>query len=223
MLEIIPDILKHNALQEISGLLPKTTFQDGKNTAGFRARLVKINQQVIPDDATRKRIDELVLTGLRGHMDFQRLAFPKSIQKPLISRYSKGMKYGLHVDDALMGKGTKTRTDISVTVFLNQPTEYEGGVLEMHSPFGLEEIKLPAGACVLYPSNTLHQVTEVTQGERQVAVTWVQSYIPDAAHREMLVDLDRIRLHLHKTEPESEVTDTAFKAYTNLQRMWSDV
>jgi len=223
MLEIIPDILDFNSLKEIRELLSTAAYQDGKTTAGYRAKRVKENQQVKGDAAGRQRIDDLVRDGLRNHKDFQRLAFPKLIQKPLLSRYSKGMKYGLHVDDALMGKGTKSRTDISVTVFLNSPTEYEGGVLEMHSPFGLEEIKLPAGACVLYPSNTLHQVTEVTEGERQVAVTWVQSYVPDAAHREMLVDLNRVRVHLHKSDPDSEITDTAFKTYTNLLRIWSDV
>lgn len=223
MLEVIPDILDFKALKEIRDLLSRMTFQDGKKTAGFRARRVKDNQQVIPDDVERKRIDDMVINGLRNHIDFQRFAFPKSIQKPLLSRYTKGMKYGLHVDDALMGKGEKTRTDISITVFLNSPSDYEGGVLEMHSPFGLEEIKLPAGACVLYPSNTLHQVTEVTEGERQVAITWVQSYIPDASQREILVDINRVRMHLHKNDPDGEFTDVAFKTYTNLLRRWSDM
>jgi len=223
MLETIPDILDFKKLKEIENLLPKVAFQDGKKTAGFRAVRVKNNQQAVSSDEARKRIDELVISSLREHTSFQRLAFPKTIQKPLISRYTKGMKYGLHVDDALMGKGVRTRTDISITVFLNQPTEYEGGVLEMHSPFGLEEIKLPAGACVLYPSNTLHQVTEVTSGERRVAVTWAQSFYPNPAHREILADLNRVRLHLHKIEPDGEHTDTAFKTYTNLMRMWADV
>ena len=168
-----------------------------------------------------------VLTTIRdfirwGSSEFQRFAIPKTIQRPLISRYREGMNYGRHVDDALMGGASKTRTDLSVTLFLNDPADYEGGELVIESPMGEEEIKLPAGAAVVYPSGALHRVAPVTRGERIAAVTWVESHVRDPQRREILHDLEVIRTRLSKTAPESRETDLAFKTYANLLRMWAE-
>jgi PKHD-type hydroxylase len=133
------------------------------------------------------------------------------------------MDYGLHVDDAIMGRGDRVRSDLSVTVFLSNTEDYAGGELEMASPYGPQEVKLPAGSAVVYPSSTLHRVKPVTEGERLAAVTWVQSYVADPARREILYDVDKVRRRLMNAEPDAEETDIAFKVYANLLRMWSDL
>jgi PKHD-type hydroxylase len=148
---------------------------------------------------------------------------PHRIRPPLISRYKPGMAYGLHVDDALMGPvEARDRSDISVTVFVSDAKEYEGGELVIHSPYGKQEIKLPSGHLVAYPSSSLHEVTAVTSGERLVSVTWVQSYIRDEKQREALGDVAIIRNKLNALVPNSPETDLAFRLHTNLMRMWSD-
>ncbi len=222
MLEIFTDILSRSDLKHIRSLLSDDAFIDGKKTAGFRAKQVKNNEQMESGSDAKKELNKLVIDRLRGSNEFQKFAFPKKIRNPLISRYSEGMEYGYHVDDALMGGIQKSRTDVSVTVFLNNPDDYDGGELEMDSPFGPQTIKLPAGCAVAYPSLTLHRVAPVTKGERLVAVTWVESYIRDPQKREILHDIDKVRRALHKTDKSAPETDLAFKTYANLQRMWAE-
>jgi PKHD-type hydroxylase len=223
MLATIDNVLDRPSVSFLREAMADGEFIDGQKTAGFRAKRVKHNEQLSPDGDLRKEMDKRVVNALRQHDEFQRLALPRSIQRPLFSRYSIGMNYGLHVDDALMGRGTRIRSDISVTVFLSGPEEYEGGELEMQSPFGLQEVKLPAGSAVIYPSSTLHRVKPVTEGERLAAVTWVQSFVADPAKREVLADMDRVRRRLSEVDPDGEETDLAFKSFTNLLRMWSDL
>ena len=140
----------------------------------------------------------------------------------MISRYQGGMNYGFHVDDALMAGNPRLRSDISITVFLNDPGDYEGGELIIASPFGEQEVKLPAGAAVVYPSATLHQVAPVTSGARLAAVTWARSYVRDAAQREMLADLLAVQRKIAEVAPDAPETDLAFKTHSNLLRMWSE-
>ncbi len=132
------------------------------------------------------------------------------------------MAYGFHVDNPLMGKKPRTRVDLAVTVFLSDPADYDGGELIMASPFGDQEVKLPAGAAVLYPANTLHKVAPITRGERLAGVTWIKSHVRDMGQREMLYDLYRIRESLTKIDPDGEDTGLAAKTYANLMRMWAD-
>jgi len=156
--------------------------------------------------------------------EFRRTVHPKRIRPPLISRYRPGMAYGKHVDDALMGpKNARERSDVSVTVFISDVSDYEGGELVIHSPFGIQEVKLPAGSAVAYPSYSLHEVAEVTSGERLVAVTWVQSYIRDDHQRQILADVANIRDRLAKIAPKAEETDAAYRLHSNLLRMWAEV
>ncbi len=223
MLHCIPDLLDAAALATLREALARAAYVDGRATAGFWARTVKRNEQVDRKTEGREALDRLIVEALESSSAFQRVAFPKAINRPLFSRYREGMTYGLHVDDALMGKGARRiRSDLSVTVFLSPPDAYEGGELEIQTPYGAQAIKLPAGAAVVYPSHTLHRVAPVTQGERLAAVTWVQSRVRDAAHRELLHDLDRIRRHLHSIDPEAEECALAFKSYANLLRLWAD-
>lgn len=223
MLVTIDNVLDLPSVQHLRKAMAEGDFVDGQKTAGFRARRVKHNEQLSPEGGIRKEMDAMVVDSLRRNVDFQRCALPRAIQRPLFSRYSPGMDYGLHVDDALMGRGNRIRSDISVTVYLSNPDEYEGGELEMRSPFGPQEVKLPAGSAVIYPSSTLHRVKPVTAGERLAAVTWVQSFVADPAKREVIADLDRVRRRLGELDPDGAETDLAFKSYTNLLRMWSDL
>jgi PKHD-type hydroxylase len=223
MIVIIPDVLTKEEQQKLQQMAGTISFVDGKETAGFRARMVKNNEQVAKDAAGKRQLQEIVVTALNRSRDFRRGAIPHHIRPPLISRYRPGMTYGVHVDDALMGQpGSRDRTDVSVTVFINDVADYDGGELVIHSPFGPQEVKLPARHAVIYPSGTLHEVREVTRGERLVAVTWVQSYVRDERHRQFLSDALRIRDKMQALDPKAPETDLAFNLYTNLLRMWAE-
>ena len=221
MLECIPDILTPAEIETVLAGMSDTGYVDGAKTAGFRAKRVKHNEQLGRNAASRETIDKLIISALRRNKDFQRVALPRTMKTPLFSRYREGMSYGLHVDDAAMGPSAM-RTDVSVTVFLNQPDQYDGGALEIQSAFGAQQVKLPAGAAVVYPSSTLHQVLPVTRGERLAAVTWVESKVRDPNRREILADIDRIRRKLHADDASSPEADAAFKTYANLLRMWME-
>ncbi len=223
MLMCIPDILDWPTLKKIRAEIEESEFEDGRRTAGRYAKRVKHNLQLERDSEQAKRIKATIVRALRRNPTFQRIAIPRSIRPPLISCYREGMNYGPHVDDALMGRAAqKARTDLSVTVALNSPEDYDGGELVIHSPFGEQEVKLPAGAAVVYPSSAVHRVAPVSRGERLAAVTWVQSYVRDPEMREMLYDLYQVREMLAKVDPEGEETALAGKTYTNLLRMWSE-
>ncbi len=223
MLMCIPDILDGPTLKKIREAIGESEFEDGRRTAGRYAKRVKHNLQLERESEPAKRIKATIVRALRRNPTFHRLAIPRSIRPPLISCYREGMDYGPHVDDALMGRAAqKARTDLSVTVALNSPEDYDGGELIIHSPFGEQEVKLPAGAAVVYPSSAVHRVAPVSRGERLAAVTWVQSYVRDPEMREILYDLYQVREMLAKADPEGEETALAGKTYTNLLRMWSE-
>ena len=222
MIVCIPDILDLTELRRIRAAAVPDSFVDGKATAGHRARLVKRNLQIRKDAAGAREIKRLVVAGLTRNPVFQRVAIPKRVQPPLVNRYEPGMEYGRHVDDALMGGPSKVRTDLSVTVFLSDPGDYDGGELVIPNAYDEQEIKLPAGAAVVYPSGVLHRVAPVTRGVRLAAATWVESFVRDPSRREVLHDLDLIRRKLAEASPTWEETDLAYKTYANLLRMWSE-
>jgi PKHD-type hydroxylase len=166
-------------------------------------------------------LQKLLIDALRKHDAFQSLALPARIGPPLISSYGIGESYGLHVDDALMGREQPLRTDLSITIFLSDPNSYEGGELEVATPAGVESAKFAAGDAALYPSTALHHVTPVTSGERLAAVTWVESLVRSAEDREMLFDLDRARRLIFETQGKTESFDLVAKTYANLMRRWA--
>ena len=145
------------------------------------------------------------------------------VGSPFYARYTTGMAYGDHVDDPIMRDAGPYRTDVSVTIFLNDPADYDGGELVVRTAFGENMVKLPAGDAVLYPSASVHHVNEVTRGERLVAVTWVQSLIRDPAKRELLYDLWQVREKMLQQQPTAEDTKKIDKTYVNLIRMWGEV
>lgn len=223
MIVCIPDVLTPAELQNIRNEAAKMPFVPGSETAGGRAKRVKNNEQVSQKAEERKVLHEVVIAALMRSKTFTRAALPRRIRPPLISRYRPGMAYGKHVDNALMGpKLTRDRSDISCTVFISDIDDYDGGELVIHSPFGLQEVKLPSGSAVIYPSSTLHEVAEVTRGERLVAVTWIQSYVRDERQREILSHVSRIKDKLGEIAPDAEETDFAHQTHSNLMRMWSE-
>jgi len=221
---IIQNVLGARQLEQIRSLLKQAEFVDGKLSAGLEAKRVKNNQEVKSSDSSLDRLNHLVMNSLLQHPEYQAAVFPYRVATPFYARYTKGMGYGNHVDDPVMGPMTgRYRTDVATTVFLNQPGEYEGGELRINTPFGEKIVKLPAGDAVVYPSSSWHSVQKVTQGERLVAVTWTQSMVRDPAKRELLYELGTARDQLLKTQPDADETGKVSTAYVNLLRMWSEV
>lgn len=223
MITCIPDVLTAEEIKKLREEAAALPFVSGFETAGGRARRVKNNEQISQKAEERKALHEIVIGALARSKEFHRAALPKRIRPPLISRYRPGMAYGKHVDNALMGpRGARERSDVSVTVFISDLDEYDGGELVIHSPFGVQEVKLPSGSVVAYPSSSLHEVTEVTRGERLVAVTWVQSYVRDDQKREIIGNLAQIKDKMNVLAENALETDLAHHTYANLLRMWAE-
>lgn len=224
MLLVIPNVLDELRLQEAQGLLRHADFLDGRLSAGKEAQQVKHNQELAANSPQRRRLDALVMGALVQNPQYQAAVLPLRVASAFYVRYQVGMGYGFHIDDPVMGPMSgRYRSDVSTTVFLNEPTAYEGGELVIRTAFGEQSIKAAAGAAVIYPSSTWHQVTPVTQGERLVAVTWTQSLVKSAEQRELLYQLAQARDGLLSKAPNSEELAHVSTAYSNLLRMWSEV
>lgn len=224
MLITIEKILDQQRLNYINDVLSKAHFVDGKLSAGMAAKRVKNNEELAADDTQMQQLNNLVMGSLVQHPEFQAAAIPHRVAAPYYARYGKGMTYGDHVDDPVMGPpGQQYRSDVSTTVFLNEPGEYEGGELVINTSFGMQKIKLEAGSAVVYPSSSLHHVAEVTNGIRLVAVTWSQSMVRDPARRELLYNLNQARESLLKNQPDNDATRKVDVAYVNLFRMWAEL
>ena len=222
MIYVIPNVMTAAEVDELSKLIADSSFEDGIATAGSQARRVKKNEQLARADRNKPEAQKRVRDALMRSIEFRRATLPKSIRPCLVSRYRPGMHYGQHVDNGVMGTDNPVRSDIAVTLFLCEPTQYEGGELVIHTNFGPREVKLPLGAAVVYPASSLHEVTPLTRGERLCAVTWVQSLVRDPARREILYELDLVRRRLHEKQPDAEETYLVQKNHANLIRMWAE-
>ena len=222
MILCLADVLSAADLATIRRVLDKAAFQDGRETAGWHARAVKKNEQATPSAKTTQDTGERIAAALRANPVFSAGVQPRTIRPFLLSRYGEGMEYGPHVDDAIMGGEARVRSDVSVTVFLSSPEDYDGGELVIESAGGEQSFKLPAGHAIAYPSTTLHRVEKVTRGTRLVAVTWVQSLVRDAGDREILFDLDQARRALFGQQGKTREFDLIAKSYANLLRKWSE-
>ena len=230
MLLPLADILTPSEVQQARQLLRDAPWGDGAESAGQQARAVKNNQQLPHDCEAAVDIRSLVLNGLNRAPLFFSAALPLRIFTPRINRYGgEANTYGPHIDNAIRlkpGDGDTTeyvRTDISCTVFLNEPDEYDGGELAVSDTFGNQAIKLPAGHAVLYPGTSLHQVTPVTRGHRLACFFWVQSMVRSDEQRRLLYDLDMNLLSLRSRHGETAETTALTGAYHNLLRMWAEV
>jgi PKHD-type hydroxylase len=224
MLLHVPAVLTRDQLEGARALLKGAAFVDGRLSAGLVAARVKHNEELDRGAREIETLDSLVMSSLVRHPVYRAGALPLKVATPFYARYTPGMTYGDHVDDPVMGaEGGRYRTDVSITVFLNEPQDYDGGELVIRTSFGETAVKLSAGDAVMYPSSSLHRVNPVTRGERLVAVTWVQSLVRDPAKRELLFELNQVRERLLSTEPEADDTVRINRVYVNLVRMWGDV
>ncbi len=221
MIVCIPNVLTADEIAHLQNCLAVAEFMDGKLTAGWHAKLVKHNQQ-LPKNSDTEALKQILQTALKRNALFQAIAFPKVIHSILFSRYQAGMSYGRHVDNALMGGGHFWRSDVSFTVFLNNPDDYAGGELVIEGADSEQAFKLEAGSAIAYPSTTLHRVDPVTSGERLVAVGWVQSLIRAADQREILFDLDVVKRSLFAKDGKSDEFDLLSKSVANLLRKWAE-
>jgi PKHD-type hydroxylase len=223
MLIEIPRLLNSAQLEKIHELLAQSRFVDGRLTAGRVAGKVKENEELALDPEQLQRLYRVVMASVGHSETFRSAVLPAKVADFIFARYQPGMHYGDHVDDPIMGQGPRFRTDVSMTIFLNPPETYDGGELVIRTPFGEQQVKLEAGHAVVYPSASVHRVAEVRRGERMVALTWIQSFVRDAARRELLYELDQSRQHLLRTDPENDVTKNVDRSYVNLLRMWAEV
>lgn len=221
MIVILEDLLNPIETTRIRDALAKAQWQDGARTAGQHARMVKNNEQATgPEtDACRRVIGEALVKNER----FNGAALPRAMTSIMFSRYRPGMEYGTHIDNAMMSAASgRIRTDLAMTIFLNDPETYEGGALSIPG-VAENEIRLPSGSAVLYPATTLHRVTPVTAGERLAAVLWIQSLVREEAARETLFDLTRARRMILESEGKTEAFDLIAKSHANLMRRWAEV
>lgn len=219
MLLYIADLIDKATLARLQAWMAEAKFADGRATAGPEAREVKHNEQVDHDDAGLAEMQKLVTEQLWDHHLFRAATQPHSIRPPLFSRYVPGMDYGSHVDNPLMGG---MRTDVSLTLFLSEPADYDGGELVIESAAGEQDVKLPAGSAVVYSTTALHRVAPVRRGQRLAAVTWVRSLVRDAAAREILFDLETARHKLFERVGKTPEMDLLSKTQANLLRRWAE-
>lgn len=211
-------ILEPDEVRQIVSWVSQQSFVDGKLTAHGQARDVKHNLQMERGSAEPTECDRILLGALGRNRIFQAFTIPKRIASPTFSRYDAGMKYGDHVDAALMGSGADAiRTDLATTIFLSDPSSYDGGELILELSFGQQEIKLEAGEAIVYSATTLHRVAPVTRGCRLVALTWIQSAAPDERLRSILFDLSTA-IRCAEASADAELITRLNKSYHNLLR-----
>lgn len=227
MLHHIPNILTKQQVQFIHQEMHKVEWVNGKLTAGTLSATVKQNQQLPEDHPLTHQLSTLILEALGQHPLFLSAALPLDIIPPLFNRYENNEAFGFHVDNSIRrirGSQQRLRTDLSCTLFLSEPDEYEGGELVIEDTYGYHEVKLPAGDLILYPASSLHEVTPVTQGCRTASLFWLQSMIRDDANRHMLFNLDQTiqSLRVELGDQHAEVMKLT-NLYHNLMRKWAEV
>lgn len=216
----VKELLNNQQLTVVHNLLESARFADGRETATAAARDVKNNLQVDMNAPQYGMLQQVILEGLNNSVLLRNAIFPKHVYPFLFSKYTDGMEYGWHVDSPLMGN--MMRTDIAITVFLNDPDKYEGGELELQSSSGTLLYKFAAGDAICYPCTQLHRVRPVIKGERCVAVSWMQSMVKDAESRKMLFDIQQVIDSLRTVDLQSAEAHLLQQTHSNLLRMWAD-
>ncbi|SFW25126.1 Fe2+-dependent dioxygenase [Nitrosovibrio sp. Nv17] len=226
MLLTIPDLLTKTQVAECRALLDQAEWVDGNVTSGHQSALAKNNMQIPEDSPIARKVGDFIQDALGQSPLFISAALPFKVFPPLFNRYAGGQAFGTHVDNAirqLRGTNFRIRSDLSATLFLSEPEDYDGGVLTIEDTFGTQAVKLPAGSMVLYPSSSLHHVTPVMRGARVSSFFWMQSMVRDDAHRTLLFQLDRAvqALTTDRGGRDAEVISLT-GVYHNLLRMWAD-
>lgn len=218
MFRLIENVLSTQQVAQLKEIAGNATFVDGKISNPHSK--AKSNLQMHDQNLQQSAVD-IMAQALFANEDFVNFAIPTQFAPPLICRYTPGMKYGLHPDAALMGVGNVSiRSDLSCTLFLNDPNSYDGGALRI--ALGTEELRFkgPVGSAIVYPSHTLHEVEEVTKGERLVAITFIQSQVPDSFQRELLYELNEVAA-LEGNAMSDESFTRLQAVQFNLKRMWT--
>ena len=222
----VPKVLTNEQVAECRRLLASAEWADGKATVGEQGALVKRNRQIPELSPVGRQLGELILTALSRSSLFFSAALPLKTVPPLFNRYEGGEQYGNHIDGAVRavpGSSHFIRTDLSSTLFLTDPSEYDGGELVVTDTFGEHAVKLPAGDLILYTSGSVHRVNPVTRGARVSSFFWTQSMVADERHREHLYRLDQTIQKLRGKVGETEETIALAGHYHNLLRMWSEI
>lgn len=226
MLIEIPNVLTRQQVADSRRMLDAAEWIDGGVTAGHQSRMAKNNMQLAENDAVAIELGDVILEELQKNPLFVSAALPSKIFPPLFNRYAGGQNFGTHVDNAIRqvsGTEHRVRTDLSATLFLSDPDEYEGGELVVEDSYGVQRVKLAAGSMILYPASSLHHVTPVTTGVRVASFFWIQSMVRDDGERTLLFDLDSSIQRLAAESPDHPSVIQLTGVYHNLLRRWADV
>ncbi|MSP82257.1 MAG: Fe2+-dependent dioxygenase [Alphaproteobacteria bacterium] len=225
----LPRVLTRDQVAAINAAMDSVAYVDGMQTGGANVRNIKKNRQVSSDDPIRAQMDTTIQAALKANGDFQVIAVPYRVASVTLSSYVPGLFYGDHADNAVMGRqtGEPMRSDLSMTIFLNDPADYDGGELLLDTDLKPTSWKLPAGDAVIYPSFSLHRVDPVRRGERRVAVTWIQSHIRSPQQRQILIDLSQVLSWMIKSNPGGRAHEhpefrRLDKIRSNLTRLWAE-
>jgi PKHD-type hydroxylase len=223
----IPKVLDAEALAVLRARLEAAgdAWVDGRVTAGHQGAPVKFNQQIDERAEVAHACQDIVASALERHPTFISAALPNLLYPPMFNRYGPGMSFGLHVDGGVRihpHTGRKLRTDLSGTLFLSDPSSYDGGELQMEDTHGMQTVKLAAGDLVLYPATSVHRVAPITRGTRVACFFWVQSLVRDAGDRALLFDMDNAIQRLNQSGADEAARRTLTGVYHNLLRKWSD-
>jgi PKHD-type hydroxylase len=226
MLLQVPEVLSPTSVATARRALDTAAWVDGRVTAGPQSAQVKHNLQLAEDDPAARELGADIIQALQRHPLFLAAALPLRVFPPLFNKYEGGGSFGSHVDNAIRqvtGGRERLRTDLSATLFLSDPHEYDGGELTVEDTYGVHQVKLPAGHMVLYPSTSLHHVTPVTRGARISSFFWIQSLIRDDGQRTLLFDLDTAIQRVTQNLPNDPVTVQLTGVYHNLLRQWAEL
>jgi PKHD-type hydroxylase len=226
MLLHVPEVLSPAEVDRCRRVLDSAEWVDGSATAGFQSTLVKHNAQIAEGSAAARELASIVVGGLNKSVLFASAALPARIFPPLFNRYSVGQAFGNHVDNAIRrvrATGEMVRTDLSATLFLSSPDEYDGGDLVIDDTYGPHSVKLPAGHMVVYPATSLHRVTPITRGVRLASFFWIQSLVREDAERSLLFDMDMAIIRLRQQVGEHDAVIALTGVYHNLLRRWASV
>ncbi len=225
MLLQIPDVLSAAQIAHARARLDAANWVDGRVTAGHQSAQVKDNQQLPEDHPVARELGDMIGESLARNPLFLSAALPLRVFPPLFNRYQCGQSFGNHVDNAIRqaAGGARLRTDLSATLFLAEPSEYEGGELLVEDTYGVHSVKLPAGHMVLYPSTSLHNVQPVTRGARIASFFWIQSMVRDDGQRTLLFDLDNAIRRVSGEIPDSSAPVQLTAVYHNLLRRWAEM
>jgi PKHD-type hydroxylase len=226
MLITIPDVLNAEQVRHARRLMEESTWVDGRVTAGHQSARAKDNMQLPENHPVAEELGDVILTALGRNALFIAAALPLKVFPPLFNRYAGGQSFGTHVDNSIRqisGTGHRIRTDLSATLFLAEPEEYEGGELVVEDTYGVHSVKLPAGQLVLYPSTSLHHVKPVTRGARIASFFWIQSMIREDSRRTLLFDLDTSIQRISRDLPDHPSSVSLTGVYHNLLRQWAEM